>query len=222
MSGHVLPIHAATDSADRSVVDSKHASDGAKPLSVPVSASDFPNIRLAQDRHSVRLASWSAFDFMPRPVVVSSQALSAALSGHVRHVVSVSTEPQMRRVYTRRSIAVMKNVGPVGRNRANRKHPGQSMRQIVLSADVMATVPVFKACRPYPARPAFRAALRDRAVPIDLLPEVIRCILPHSSVEPPSPRFRGQGRSGASNTLAVRSFYHFSAENLNKTTRKAA
>ena len=146
--------------------------------------------------------------FTVRPVIVPAKRPSATLPRHIGHVLGVRANPQVGRVYARRIVAVMQDVGLTGRNRPHCHDPRQSVREVVPAIEVMSAVSVFESSRPDPTRASLGATLRDRPIAVDLFPKVIWCILPHSSVEPPCPRFRGQGRSGATNTLAVRSFYH--------------
>lgn len=197
------------------------ASRGALGLSV-LSVTQPPRAAFWGLARPMPIAALSTFGMEARAVPISTARYLTAFSVPVMIIVPLRPHPKMGGVHARGVVAPMQNIRSFSGDCPIRQNPRESVRSD-LSAVADESIPSSVPCpRPQPAGTKLDHMSKDRPVAINLTPKIIWCILPHSSVEPPCPRFRGQGRSGVTSTLAVRSFYHRSAENPNKTAGKAA
>lgn len=182
----------------------------------------------------------STFRRLTRPVIVSSrpalgmQARSilvpatgplASLSVPVAVVVLLGPDPEVGGIHARGIVTAVQYVrglgGDISVHQDPREPMGPNRPTKICGESVPSIVP---STRPQPARAKIRNVNENGPVLIDLAPESNADILlgSHRRVSSCHRDSGGQGRSGATNTLAVRSFYQFSAENPNKSARKAA
>lgn len=223
MSGHVLPAFPENHFRHRSTGNSGLPRKVRLPLSGRHARAKLSDLFLRQLGASVVFASNQHLRMAGEKQTVASCDVSPPLSNHVIEVTLRCAEEEVRGPDAWAVVAAVADHESL-RDRTLSEPPANTVRALVLSGcDADCTITQREpAARPNPTRPEMRHMLRHGAVLVHFRPKPFFDTLSHSSVEPPCPRFRGQGRSGVTSTLAVRLFYHHSAENLSKSTKKAA
>lgn len=143
-------------------------------------------------------------------------------AGHIAVVVGRGSKEEMVRPNTRGVIAAVTDEHAF-RYRPVIERPREAMRSSrpIPELELAVSLPATRAA-PFPALPEFGYVRLNRPVLVDLGPKEVRDTLEHSLAEPPR-KVRGLGSSDRfQRSVDPFAFYHFSAENLNKTTRKAA
>lgn len=225
MSGNVLPTPSMHEMVDRRSSNPEPVGNDGLRFAGLIAATNGSNERFGKDGGSIMFAasarlgmhprpigtaaSYSPGD-SPRPVTITVNGSTPALGRHIASVHDSIAEKQMIGSDARRIVAMVQDEETIRdwcsvppQNPTMREYPPAAKRKLAVSL-------LTSGRGPYPALPQLRHVLGNGAVLVDLAPKTISGTLAfsHRRASSCTLRFRGQGRLGATNTLAVRSFYH--------------
>lgn len=225
MSGNVLPTPSMHEMVDRRPSNPEPVGNDGLRFAGLIAATNGSNERFGQDGGSIVFAASARLGMHPRPigtaasyslgdspcpVMITGNGPAPALSCHIASVHDSIAEKQMVRPDASWSVAMVQDEETI-RDWCNVPPPNPTMceRPPVAKRKLAVSLPA-SGCGPNPTRSQVRHVRGARSVLVDLAPKAVRDTLAfsHRRASSYTLRFRGQGRSGATNTLAVRSFYH--------------
>ena len=175
----VLPVYAVDDVVYGRQADAEYPGNGPLPFSLADSPSNSANLIVREFCPATAFASHYTLRARARIVLVTASRILTVLRYLVGYVVGVGSEEQVRRAYTGRVIATMKNKWGFRLDSTIRECPRKAMRPLSPMGsnpkDSVAGLP--SATRPFPAIPDPRHMSRSRAKKVHFGPEPFFCIV---------------------------------------------
>ena len=211
MSGHVLPAFSEYQARHRRSRNAHFSGKVNLPFTCGYSRAEMADPFLCQFGAPMVFASRQLFRVACKITSIARRNFSPTLLAHVLKVALCGSEKQMAGTNAAGIVAVMTHPQSIW-NRAAIKSPAKAVGSVVpSSADVDLAVALSEpSASPHPALSEFHNVCEQWSIDVDLAPKANADILLHSHRRASSYtlRFRGQGRSGVTSTLAARSFYH--------------